>query len=252
MDDRRRIEAASHEVADHDLKNRAQHFNTSDRYEEQGERVARDDDSLSREITASAHEESALSGDVTNIFHDQSGLSRHEGTEDCEALVKATLARDAKAHRDGLLPACNAHTSAAGDEQKLEDSKTTNRGRPLALKPECSPSSAKSRRVTQPPDLGRLDSDVHPIVRILDGQPEVVARLWPPERVVMGLRVCKWVREHLSRNAERVVLQLPLRPQASVGPADLHTDLVHLDLCKNSLDCKVAGKLGRVLAERCQ
>lgn len=76
----------------------------------------------------------------------------------------------------------------------------------------------------------------------------LLAHLWPAERVVVGLRVCSWVREHLLKNAESVVLL--------AGRITSPHDVQHEDLCGDlvrfqhrSLKVEIRAKFCELLVE---
>eukprot|EP00961_Rhodomonas_salina_P276442 3734752-Rhodomonas_salina.4 len=83
--------------------------------------------------------------------------------------------------------------------------------------------------------------------------------MWPPERVILGLRVCKWVRELLHESKDSI--QLLLKGGQRHAYAAMGADLVRfrnrnlmVELCGNGHSCKtflyyVASGLGAARAD---
>lgn len=86
---------------------------------------------------------------------------------------------------------------------------------------------AKSVVLAQMHETLQAAEDKNTSIQDLDGL--LLARLWPPQRIVVGMRVSRWVREHLSKNAESVWIScLPHHDDAPISAKEVGRDLARL------------------------
>jgi len=83
-------------------------------------------------------------------------------------------------------------------------------------------------------------------------EPALIARMFPPERAIMGMRVCKWTREGLSLCCTRVIYKM--QRQKAMSSSD---DVLTLSRCFSLFQChgvavdlslRESANVGRVLS----
>lgn len=78
----------------------------------------------------------------------------------------------------------------------------------------------------------------------------ILGQLWPAEKIVMGMRACKWLREDLLRNAQRILLQSKwVRFDEDVSEQNIRTDLTRFYHASRTFAIRIGASEQRTFAK---